>query len=137
MDIILFSMGFCVTDIAKKEISDKWVILCLLFGALKIIFNKELFVYMTSGLISALIISYIVYFFSRGGFGLGDVKMLGCIGMYIGTLQFINVFTVALMITVIFGGILFILKKADRNTEVPFAPFVTLSLIAVLLLKGV
>ena len=132
MDILLFSLGFCVTDITKRQISNKWVLICLLFGILKIIFNRELLGKAVLGFITAVIISYTIYFISKGEFGMGDVKMLGCVGLYIGAYGFIEVLFLAVLLVVIFGVILMVLKKADRNTEIPFAPFLTAALAVML-----
>ena len=132
MDILLFSLGFCVTDITKKQISNKWVVICLLFGMLKIIFNRELLGQAVLGFVTAAVISYAIYFISKGELGMGDVKMLGCIGLYMGAYGFMEVLFLAVLLVVIFGVTLMALKKADRNTEIPFAPFLTAALMVML-----
>lgn len=127
MDILFFLVGFCVTDIVKKQISNIWFLICLLFGVLKIILNIEILRQAVGGLLMASIISYAIYFVSKGEMGMGDVKMLACIGFYIGFYNFIRVLFGAVLMAVIFGIILMFLKKANRKTEIPFAPFLTIA----------
>ncbi len=129
MDLLLFSIGFSITDITKRQISNIWVIICLLFGILKIILNIEILSQSILGFISAFIISYTIYFISKGKIGMGDVKMLACIGLYTGFYSFVKVLFWAVLLTVIFGIILIFLKKADKNTELPFAPFLTAAIL--------
>ncbi|MBI4286076.1 MAG: prepilin peptidase [Chloroflexi bacterium] len=70
---------------------------------------------------------------SRGGMGLGDVKMAGLIGLVTG---FPHVF-VAFFIAIISGGLaavlLLVLKRKKRKEAIPFGPFLALGAIVTLL----
>jgi leader peptidase (prepilin peptidase)/N-methyltransferase len=63
---------------------------------------------------------------SRGGMGLGDVKLAPTIGLVIG-LYSIKIFMIASYATFVLAGIvavaLLVLKKAGMKTAIPFGPF--------------
>lgn len=68
----------------------------------------------------------LLYLFSKGGLGWGDVKLLAAVGAVLGLYQGV----IALMIAVIAGGIwaswLLISGRGTLKTAVPFAPFLAL-----------
>ncbi len=63
---------------------------------------------------------------SRGGMGIGDVKMAGLIGLIVGFPQVI----VSLLIGILLGGlvaiILLVLRLKKRKEAIPFGPFLAL-----------
>ena len=65
----------------------------------------------------------LVNILSKGGMGLGDVKMAGLIGLVLGY----PLILVALGIAVITGGIVAVI---NRKSSIPFAPFLTPAAIA-------
>ena len=79
-----------------------------------------------------LVLFLLIVVISRGGMGLGDVKMAALIGLVTGYL-----ILVALFVAVIFGGLLaatlLLLKIKKRKEGIPFAPFLSLATIATLL----
>lgn len=64
--------------------------------------------------------------FSRGGMGLGDVKLAGVLGLFLGWLGW-DVLVVGALAAFILGGLfgvaLLIFRKAGRKTKVPFGPW--------------
>ena len=62
-------------------------------------------------------------FFIKDSFGLGDVELMFCAGLF---LPFINML-IAFFISILIAGVkalcLIIMKKADKKTHMPFGPF--------------
>lgn len=82
---------------------------------------------------SGLVLFLLVLLISRGGMGLGDVKMAGLMGLMLG---FPNVF-VGIFLAVVTGGIVAVvvlmLKRKNRKQAIPFGPFLSLGTMAALL----
>ena len=76
--------------------------------------------------ISATAIFYSIHVFSRGGMGMGDVKLAASMGLFSGYVSGTAVY-VSAMIGFALGSLvgvgLMIAKKATRKTAVPFGPF--------------
>ena len=79
-----------------------------------------------------LILFLLIVIISRGGMGWGDVKMAALIGIVTGYLVF-----VALFLAVVLGGlvavILLLFKLKKRKEGIPFAPYLSLGAIIILL----
>ena len=70
---------------------------------------------------------YAIALISRGGMGMGDVKLVGLLGAIAGLLGYPYVFILilgAFAFGSIFGIALIALKRADRKSAVPFGPFI-------------
>ncbi len=76
--------------------------------------------------ISACAIFYAIHVFSRGGMGMGDVKLAASMGLFSGYVSATAVYVSAMTGFALgsFVGVgLMIAKKATRKTAVPFGPF--------------
>lgn len=62
---------------------------------------------------------------SRGNIGMGDALLIMGIGIGMGTERGIVMLTIALFANCIIVGGLFALHKVNKNTKIPFAPFLT------------
>ncbi len=70
---------------------------------------------------------YAIALISRGGMGMGDVKMVGLLGAITGVLGYPYVFMMVLgsfAFGSMFGIMLILKKKANRKSAVPFGPFI-------------
>jgi len=77
----------------------------------------------------------VIALISRGGLGLGDVKLAGFAGLALGGPLILP----ALMITAFAGGLLatyLALRVRRRNYPMPYAPFISVGALAVLLWQG-
>ena len=61
---------------------------------------------------------------SKNGVGMGDIKLVGALGLYLRTYALMGVLLVALVSIAIYGLIKVISKKACVKDEIPFGPFV-------------
>lgn len=67
-------------------------------------------------------------FLSDGKVGAGDGLLIMCLGPGLGLERIAYVLMGALIAGSLFSGILLALKKAGRNTAIPFVPFITIGL---------
>lgn len=80
-----------------------------------------------SSLLGALIgggMFLLAYFLSRGGVGMGDVKLLAVIGAYVGVGNIMALTFVTALISAFFSIAMLAMKKINLKEEIPFAPFV-------------
>ncbi len=61
---------------------------------------------------------------SKNGVGMGDIKLVGALGLYLRTYALMGVLLVALISIAIYGLIKIISKSATAKDEIPFGPFV-------------
>lgn len=66
----------------------------------------------------------LAYFISRGGVGMGDVKLFGVIGCYVGVGTIMPLAFMTIIISAVYSIVMLLLKKIKLKEEIPFAPFV-------------
>lgn len=69
--------------------------------------------------------------------GMGDIKLLAVMGLYLGMLNTWGAIFFSLLVLFFVSVFLLITKKAGRNTEMPFAPFVLIGTICAAILTGI
>lgn len=78
----------------------------------------------------ALVLFYFVLVVIRpGGMGLGDVKLAGVLGLYLGWAGWASVVVgwfAAFLLGGVFGGALMLMRRAGRKTAIPFGPWMIL-----------
>lgn len=70
---------------------------------------------------------------SRGGIGMGDVKLMACTGLYLGLGKTLGSLVISIFVCGIFGAALLFIKRLDRKTTVPFAPFILIGVVTVII----
>lgn len=132
--LILYAVLFLTAwiDQENKRIPNK--ILKMLLGIRGILIVLEWRIFPKLGLavlISALLgmllgggMFLLAYFISRGGVGMGDVKLLAVIGTYVGSGSIMSVVFLAVVTSAFYSIVMLILKKIKLKEEIPFAPFI-------------
>lgn len=95
---------------------------------------KELLVSSFVGMIGGGLIFLLAGLIARNGLGMGDVKMIGVTGYFLGFQVLMSDMLISLFLTVIAGVVNLIVRKASLRTEMPFAPFVAVGTIITILL---
>lgn len=79
----------------------------------------------------ALLLLLVIFFLSRGGMGMGDVKYYTLFGFIFGLEHFFLLFLLATIYGVIIGIIKMRVKGTGRKTKLAFAPFIGLAALTV------
>lgn len=66
----------------------------------------------------------LAHFLSRGGVGMGDVKLFAVIGWYVGGSSIMPLVFLTAVVSAVYSIVMLILKKIKLKEEIPFAPFV-------------
>ena len=71
----------------------------------------------------------LVYLLSRGGIGMGDVKLFAVLGLYMGIGSIFIVVFFTVMSSAIYSVIMLIRRKIKLKEEIPYAPFVMIGVV--------
>ncbi len=66
----------------------------------------------------------LVHWLTRGGLGLGDVKLFGCSGIYLGLEDVLSAMMIAVVLSGICSLVLICMNRENKKRELPFAPFI-------------
>ncbi len=125
-DLLFVSLLVALTmiDIDTFRLPDVLVGYVAAIGLLKIIVLAEPTFW--SGIIGALgaggVFFFIAYFYPDG-MGLGDVKLVAALGIYLGYPGVFYAIFIASLFGVLLGGINFLLGKKSLKDPIPFGPF--------------
>jgi len=65
-------------------------------------------------------------YLSRGGLGFGDVKFVAALGLWLGIENILLCLLLASMLGVLYGVGMLLGRRMQRNTPIPFGPFLAL-----------
>ena len=129
--VLIFSWFAAVIDLKYKVIPNKLTLCMLILGVISI--GIEIAAepaYWKATLLNALIgagiaggIFLLANLISRNGLGMGDVKLMALIGLYLGLEGALGAAMWAMVTAAVTGGILMIIRKAKLKTELALAPF--------------
>ena len=66
-------------------------------------------------------------FYGKDAMGLGDIKFIGALGLYVGFTNIITISMMAFLIGAIFGIILIIFKRKKSDEYMSFGPFIVIA----------
>lgn len=143
--LILFcALGFCSYIDVKKRIIPNSVLLWLLLArtgllVIEIVAAPDLWkvmaLRMLLGAAASFVVLWIAALASKGGIGMGDVKLMMLIGYYVGFESILSCITTPMLLFGIFGLTLVALKKIKLKDSLPFAPFIMSGVMLVLFFR--
>lgn len=144
-----------ITDINHMIIPDTSSILLLISGILNVLFNfsKDTIISSILGMILGFGILFVINFVfelitKTEGFGFGDMKLLGSIGLLVGVKSIVVIFFESIIISSIVGVVYIIYKKIMQkrkgektskkliDTYLPFGPAIIISTIITLVIPS-
>lgn len=137
--------GACATDIRSRRIPN----LCpALLAAGRAVFlvpefflcREEVWSLLADGILTAalcLIFFFLIHALSRGGIGMGDIKLFSALGFLLGMDALLCTVFFSFLLFALMSVLLLLLKKKRREDTLPFAPFLLAGFLgAVLYLPG-
>lgn len=127
-EFILMILSFW--DIKEKEIPVIYIYCLLLCCGIMMLINP--YCNIINNIITGVIITGVLALFYRlkkESVGLGDIEVIAALSFSFGYPHIFNILFAALFIAMIFGMILLIIKRAKLKAEIPFIPFLCLSVI--------
>lgn len=74
---------------------------------------------------------------SRGGIGMGDIKLFAVLSFAFGFRFVMGAVLYSSLTAALVGGVLLLLKKADKKSRLPFAPFILTGTVLTMFFTGV
>jgi len=124
--LILLLIIASFKDIKTRTIPNRFVLYGLVAGMILVISGSTMptvfdsFMGFLAGGGILLAISYV----SKGGIGMGDVKLMACTGLYLGLGRVLGCMVIAIIFSGAFAAVMLITSGYDRKTAIPFAPFI-------------
>jgi leader peptidase (prepilin peptidase)/N-methyltransferase len=124
--IVVFTvlLAAAVIDIREHRIPDRLIIAGIAAGVAARLVNPGS--RLQDGIIggvSAFAVLLVIHLATRGGLGLGDVKLMGCIGFCLGFEQAFSILLIGVILIGLYGLVLVFIDRENRKRELPFAPF--------------
>ncbi len=120
--LIFFAVPLSIFDIRWKVLPLRWTLSALVLAFLLGVLAPPPPEFLISGLLGFITV-WIIRILTRGGIGLGD----GIVSAFTGTLLGIQGWLLALAaasgLALLTALMLLVFKKINRNTKIPFAPF--------------
>lgn len=137
--VFLTILGGCL--LLQTYVDYRWQLLLdelnLVIGMVGIAY-AQLFLGLQEGLAGSLVLGGalgLIYFFSKGGLGLGDVKLGLALGLWLGGYNSWLCFLLALLLGAAVGGLGWLLGKLKPQNTMAFGPFIGIAA-AVVIWKG-
>ena len=136
MLLIVFSIDYKI-----QLIPDEAHIYIIILSIINIIFDKNNVIdYLLGALVGGgifFIISYVAYLIlKKEGMGFGDVKLMASLGLLFGVKDILVITLLAFLIGAIVGIILLVTKKKDKNSYIPFGPFIVIATILIMFIPS-
>lgn len=132
MLVLLVFLFLCaVIDIRKRIVPNLLIIIMAVvgFGLLVLSFDA---LYILAGVLTFFFtgaVLFTVSWLTKEGFGMGDAKLIMCAGLYLGVPGIFGFLFLSFFFASVFGVVLILIKKGDRKTTMPLAPFLLAGLL--------
>lgn len=121
--VSLFMVQFSLTDFLWQVIFDKQLALFAILGISRLLITGDGLVDCLVASVTGFVAFFLLAVITRGGFGGGDVKLIGAMGLWLGS----DLLLITVMAGSILGGIvallLLITKKRGRRDYYPYGPY--------------
>ena len=128
-------------DIALKRLPDPLTLPSYVIGAalLGLAFDGARFTHGLIGMVACFLLYAVQWIIAPGQLGLGDVKLSGVLGLYLGWLG-LTAWTTGVLAGFLLGGCyalaLLVTRRAGRKSTIPFGPFMLAGALVGILLHG-
>ncbi|PKM94584.1 MAG: hypothetical protein CVU84_11000 [Firmicutes bacterium HGW-Firmicutes-1] len=114
-----------IHDLLDKCIPLRWLVLGGVMGSVMLVYNPNISI--LEGIAGSFITGVLLVIISkvtRGGIGIGDGFVFAFISLIVGWKMALTVLILAFMLSGFIGIVLFVLKKVNHKTSIPFMPFI-------------
>lgn len=131
LSIFAAFVAIFVIDLKHKIIPNELNIFLALMFFGSAVMTKPYYFWLIGGLVGLFIplsMTYLFYFLKgQVGMGGGDIKLYAVLGLTLGPLGVMHNITISCLIGAIFSGIMIGFKLVDKNTPIPFGPFIVIT----------
>lgn len=134
--VIILLIAASVIDFKEHRIPDKLIVVGTVIGLVFSLINS--YKGLLNGLIGGIAVTLVlllVFCITKGGLGLGDVKLFGCVGIYLGFEDTFSALLTASVLSGLFSFVLICINRDNKKREIPFAPFILVGTLAAIILS--
>ncbi|MBU0278782.1 MULTISPECIES: A24 family peptidase [unclassified Gemella] len=128
---VMLLIFIAIEDIKKFEIDEKLQVILLVTNIANI-FSKNNFSNLKYSIL-LVIMYHIIYFILKSGIGYGDIKLFSILCLTLNFFDGLYLFLYTFILAGFFSIYLILVKKIDRKTKIPLAPYICLAYIIVLI----
>lgn len=141
--IVILGCGIAmVWDVVKKIIPNRLIISMIVIRIIILCFEivfrndiiRQIVIKSAIGMVVTFLILMIFSLISKGGLGMGDVKLISVIGFYCGIYLVINSLMISLLLCTVISVISIIMKKRKLKDKIAFGPYIFIGVILSILL---
>lgn len=125
------TVPLAVTDIRERRLPNRWNLLLAVGGLAGQVFHaiqghtffplRDAFI---AGMVG-LVFMMLLHVLSRGGLGMGDVKLVGALGVVIGDVMAVGVIVVvAFVMAAVWASLQLLIRRYHRRSRLAFGPFI-------------
>ena len=129
--IVLIFLG--IEDVKSFEVNDELFYLLIILNFSSIYMHYYLFSFLD--FICLIVIFHILYIFTRGGLGYGDIKIFCVLALNLNLFEGVYLLIFTFLYAGFFAIGLIILKKVKRKTKLPLVPFIAISYLTIILIR--
>ena len=137
LDLLVLWLGLAVAtiDLRRRVIPNRLLLVAAVLGLVALLpFGRSAYVAGLAGAVLLLAIGLLIAWVGRGGFGLGDVKSLGALGLLLGWQRGIATLFLAVLLGGLYAAWLLLTRRATGRDAFAFGPFIALGSVAVVVL---
>lgn len=120
-EIVLALLGIRILTLAGEFVVDK-------LPAKEILFDTF------AGMLAATAIFLVARIFSKGSVGMGDIKLLAVVGMYVGVGTVLPLLMVTVFSSLVYSVVMIARKAISKKDTMSFAPFIAMGIVTVVLM---
>ena len=133
--VIVLLTAAAIIDIKERRIPDKLVFAGAAIGLIFSLFDSNRgFLDSLIGGVTAGLVLLLIHYITKGGLGLGDVKLFGCAGIYLGLESTVSAMLLAAATSGLFSLVLICINRDNKKRELPFAPFILMGVLTAVIL---
>lgn len=127
LTILCILVAVTFIDIEFKIIPDRFSVIIILLGLINTYYIDKNYLDHIIGFF-AISLPFLVIALATAGMGGGDIKLMAATGFYMGWQHILFSTIIGSIIGSIYSIILLIYKKANKKTELPFGPFLSIGI---------
>ena len=133
--LVTIQLVASINDLYSKTISLKLMFIGILMGYAVFLWllHADIFRNHILGGAATFLIMAVLIVLSKSQIGGGDLWLMTLTGFFTGVYSCFSILFISIILAGIYSLLLLLVKKADRRTEIPFAPFIMIATVILML----
>lgn len=136
--LITIQLISSINDLYNRTISLKLIYIGMLIGLVGFLLSYDIDTLRNHilGCLAAFITMLLLILLSKNQIGGGDLWLMTVTGLFVGNYAYFSILFVCILLAGLYSVVLLLLRKGNRKTELPFAPFIFVATVICMLGNG-